>query len=400
MTPYVVALNIGSSTFKFAAFEVDAGRPRLRVKGRIAAGGGNAQLANADGEPIEGALLSLAGERGPGLARELLDSLERTLGDASVIGVGHRIVHGGGHFDEPVRSTPRRLAELEALAPLAPLHQSQSLAAVRFIAEARPGLAQILTFDTAFHRDHEPVVSDLGLPEEWTRRGLRRFGFHGLSYEYVSDRMRVLDPRTAIGRVVVAHLGSGASLCAMLGGRSIDSTMGATPLDGLLMATRCGTLDPGVLLFMQQAEGLSVAELTDVLYRRSGLLGVSGTSGDMRELLADKRASARRAIDLFVFRAAREVAALSATLGGLDGLVFTAGIGENEPTVRAEICARLAWLGVEIDPGFNRDGQGRISPESSSVAVWVIPTDEEMVIARHTCRALSVTDGPAGAGGR
>lgn len=319
---------------------------------------------------------------------ELLSWIESQI-DAPLGAVGHRIVHGGAQFQRPVILTPEIAGALQALAPLAPLHQLPSLSLALAIAAARPNLPQALAFDTAFHHGHDPVVDRLGLPRELEAQGLRRFGFHGLSYEYLVRRLGELDPSIAGGRVIAAHLGSGASLCALLAGRSVDTTMGATPLDGLLMGTRCGSIDPGVILYLLQVKGLDGPQLSGLLYEESGLLGVSGQSADMRVLLQSHKASAREAIELFVFRVAREAAALTGTLGGLDGIVFTAGIGENCPEVRAAICERLAWLGVQLDDTANQRGDARISTLGSNVTVWVIPTDEEQMIATHTREAMS-----------
>ena len=245
-------------------------------------------------------------------------------------------------------------------------------------------MVQVACFDTAFHRGHDPVVDRFGLPGEWEAQGLRRYGFHGLSCEYIVRRMRALDPAVTAGRMIVAHLGSGASLCAVRDGRSVDSTMGLTALDGLVMGTRCGALDPGAILYLQQAHGLGAAQIEDLLYRRSGLLGVSGISADMRVLLAREAPAAKAAVDLFVFRIVREIGALAASMGGLDGLVFTAGIGANAPEIRRRVCERLDWLGVTLDAGLNTGGNGRVSAAASRLAVWAMPTDEELVIAAHT----------------
>lgn len=386
--PPVLALNIGSSTVKFGVFEAARGHLAPVLRGRIESDGAGRRLVSQD---AAGGVLSetpwVAG--GDDATSDLLRWVEARLA-GPVAAVGHRVVHGGPDFSQAVAASEAVLKSLEALAPLAPLHQQQGLAGVRALRKACPDLPQVLTFDTAFHGGHEPVADRLGLPRLWEARGLRRYGFHGLSYESVAGQLAVLDPSMAEGRVVAAHLGSGASLCALRNGRSIDTTMGATPLDGLVMGTRCGSLDPGVVLYLQQAGGLDAAGLVDLLYRRSGLLGVSGLSGDMRVLLESDSPAAREAVDLFVYRAAREVAALAGSLEGLDGLVFTAGIGENSPRIRAEICARLAWLGVELDPAANRRGTGRLSPVGAPVTVRMIRTDEERVIARHTSRLLGL----------
>ncbi len=288
-------------------------------------------------------------------------------------------------FAEPVLVTDEVLDALEALTPLAPLHQPGSLGGLRRLAVMRPDLPQIACFDTAFHRTQPEIAAWLGLPRDLHERGVRRYGFHGLNYEHVADRLGQTDPRLARGRVIAAHLGAGASLCALKAGKSVDTTMGFSPLDGLMMATRSGTLDPGAVLYLLQHEGLSADQAQDLLYRRSGLLGVSGVSGDMRTLLASDRAEAREAVAVFVYRAAREAAALIGVLEGLDGIVFTGGIGEHSPQVRAMIAGRLAWTGLTLDPALNaRAGEGRISAEDSKVAAWVIPADEERIIARHT----------------
>ncbi len=290
-------------------------------------------------------------------------------------------MHGGDRFSDPVRLDGNVMAALDALVPLAPLHQPHNLAAVRAVAQARPKLLQVGCFDTAFHRTMPPIATRLALP---CALGLRRYGFHGLSYEFIAGRLRALAPGLAAGRVVVAHLGNGASLCAMRDGRSIETTMGFTALDGLVMGTRPGSLDPGVILYLLQSRGMDAAAVEDLLYHRCGLLGVSGISSDMRDLAASTEPAAREAIELFTYRIAGETAALASALGGIDGFVFTAGIGEHDAAIRAAVCERLAWLGVALDPAANAAGQGRISAGSSRVAVWVVPTDEEAVIARHT----------------
>jgi acetate kinase len=390
---HLLAVNCGSSTTKLAVFDVQgpAVEPVLRARVGLGPRGPVIEAWDAEGKALPAPAKAPTEGVGPALL-DLLGWIERQI-DASIDAVGHRVVHGGPQFRQPVIFTPEIGRALQALAPLAPLHQLPVLSLILAIAEARPNLPQALAFDTAFHHGHDPVVDRLGLPREFEAQGLRRFGFHGLSYEYLAGRLRALDPSVAGGRVIAAHLGSGASLCALLGGRSVDTTMGVTPLDGLLMGTRCGSLDPGVILYLQM-QGLDGAQLRDLLYQKSGLLGVSGLSADMRVLLQSPAASAREAIELFVFRVAREAAALAGTLGGLDGIVFTAGIGENCPQVRAAICERLAWLGVQLDDAANRRGDARISLPGSGVAVWVIPTDEEQMIAIHTREAMA--PGPPG----
>jgi acetate kinase len=388
MSQVVLSVNAGSSSLRLAALDVSQACPRLLLRARLDNREKSRRLEvfDAAGARLEGRSLRLsrsAGERG---VTAVLAWFEAQLG-VPIDAVGHRIVHGGQDIRPAAAATDAALRAAKDLAPGAPhppLHQAGGLAGVAAVRRARPDLPQALVFDTSFHRGHDPVVDRLGLPHEWEARGLRRYGFHGLSYEYVAGRLRELDPAAAAGRVIAAHLGSGASLCAMRDGRSLDTTMGATPLDGLLMSTRCGNLDPGVVLYLQQVGGFSVPEMTDLLYRRSGLLGVSGLSADMRTLLGSDDPQARAAVELFVFRIAREASALAGTLGGLETLVFTGGVGENAPEIRRGVCERLAWLGADVDAAANARGDARISPPQSRLAVWVIPTDEEQVIARHT----------------
>jgi acetate kinase len=296
-------------------------------------------------------------------------------------------VHGGTAYASPARLTPALLAELAALEPLAPLHQPHNLAPIRAAMAAAPHLVQVACFDTAFHRTIPEVAQAFAIPHALTAKGVRRYGFHGLSYEYIAGELPSAAPALAGGRVVVAHLGNGASLCALQDGRSVATTMGFSALDGLPMGTRCGELDPGVLLFLLEHEGMSAREIQDLLYRRSGMLGVSGLSSDFRDLLGSTDPQARFAVDLFVYRVARGIGSLAAALGGLDGIVFTAGVGENAAPVRARICDACAWLGVELDPRANAANAPRISRQGARTSAHVIPTDENLMIARHT-RAL------------
>jgi acetate kinase len=396
MTQRVLAVNTGSSTTKLAVFDLGAPAPELvlRAQLRHEPAGRRFEAWDGDGEPLASEGPPLESQGAGAAVLDLLGWIEDRL-EVPIAAVGHRVVHGGPGFVRPVMLSEDIARALKALAPLAPLHQSASLAATEAIRRARPDLPQAVAFDTAFHHGHDAVVDRLGLPRTFEAQGLRRFGFHGLSYEFLAGRLRELDPPVANGRVIAAHLGSGASLCAVRAGRSVDTTMGATPLDGLLMGTRCGSIDPGVILFLQQTQGLDPTQLSDLLYHRSGLLGVSGLSADMRVLLQSREAAAREAIELFVFRVAREAAALAGSLGGLDGLVFTAGIGENCPEIRSAVCKRLAWLGVTIDEASNRRGDAKISAPDSRVAVWVIPTDEERMIAVHAGEALGWAIGTA-----
>ena len=392
MSEAILCLNAGSSSLKFALFQA-AVEPALIARGQIEGIGTAPRLMVHD---AGGAIL--AEERWPGGAghshdaflAELLGWVDDHLGTVRLAAVGHRIVHGGADFAAPVRLDEAILAKLEALSPLAPLHQPANIAAVRAVWTERPGLAQVGCFDTGFHRTMPRVATRFALTAELDALGVRRYGFHGLSYEYIARRLAALDPRLASGRVIAAHLGAGASLCALNAGVSLDTTMGFTAVDGLMMATRCGALDPGVLLYLMQSLGYDAAGIEDLIYRRSGLLGVSGVSSDMRAVQASATPNARIAIELFIFRIAREAGALVSTLGGLDGLVFTAGIGENDAEVRAGVCERLAWLGVELDPATNAANAPVVSTPKSAVTVRVIPTDEERMIALHTSATLGM----------
>ncbi len=386
MTGAILTLNAGSSSLKFALFETDGEALIPTARGQIE-GIGVAPHLTAKGMGGE-VLEERRWPRGEGLDHEsflgpLLGWVEAQLGGDDLVAVGHRVVHGGATFSAPVAIDDAVLAKLEALCPLAPLHQPHNLAGVRAARAARSDLPQVACFDTTFHHGHAEVVAGYALPRAWRDLGVRRYGFHGLSYEYVMSQLRTLDPALAAGRVIVAHLGAGASLCAIAAGRSVDTTMGFTALDGLMMATRCGTLDPGVVLYLQQQEGLTADQVATLLYEQSGLLGVSGVSGDMRTLLASSDIRAKQAIELYIFRIAREAGALMSSLGGLDGIVFTAGVGENAPEIRWAIAERLAWTGLVLDPAANAVGRGCIHDRSSRLEAWVVPTDEETTIARH-----------------
>ncbi len=395
MPDAILALNAGSSSIKFALFEIGPGDGlalALAVKGEVEGVGGAPHFTARDANGAE-----LARHRWPeGQAPDSHDALlgwlmqwvGSHLGGDVLAAVGHRIVHGGRAFTGPVRLTADVVAALDRLTPLAPLHQPHSLAPVRSIMASQPDLPQVACFDTAFHHTMPAVATRFALPREYEDEGVRRYGFHGLSYEHIADRLRQTAPALAAGRVVVAHLGSGASLCAMLGGRSVDTTMSFTALDGLVMGTRCGSLDPGVVLYMLQQKGLSAAAVERLLYRQSGLLGVSGISADMRVLAASADPRAREAVELFAYRVARETAALVGSLGGLDGFVFTAGIGEHAPELRSAVCERLRWLGVRIDAAANAGAAGTIGAPDSLVDVRVIPADEEAMIARYTRAVL------------
>jgi acetate kinase len=312
-----------------------------------------------------------------------------------VLGVGHRVVHGGADFAGPTVITPQVVEQCRELVPLAPLHQPYNIAAIQAVLDRLPGVPQVACFDTSFHRTQPAVAELVPLPGRVTSRGLRRYGFHGLSYEYIASALPGVAPEIAEGRVIVAHLGSGASLCALHHRKSIDQTLGFTALEGLCMGTRPGSVDPGVILYLFQGLGLSAKEVETILYKESGLLGISGISNDMRILLASGEPNARLAVDYFVYRAAKEIGALAGSLGGVDALVFTAGIGENAPEVRRRIVERSSWLGIELHTAANLRNGPRISQPASRVSAWVIPTNEELMIARHTWSLLGLGDARA-----
>ena len=388
MADAILALNAGSSSIKLSLFEIrdGSGLGAMSRGGIENVGGGDPHFTatGADGATLEDRRWHGKDAAFDTMLGALLAWAEAHVQPDVLAAVGHRVVHGGRDFTAPVRLTAEIVRQLDALTPLAPLHQPHSLAPIRTLLALRPGLPQVACFDTAFHRTMPAVATRLALPREYEAEGVRRYGFHGLSYEYIARVLRRQAPGLAAGRVVVAHLGNGASLCAMRDGRSQDTTMGFTALDGLVMGTRCGTLDAGVVLYMLQQKGLAAHEVEHVLYECSGLLGVSGLSGDMRTLLASADPRAREAVELFAFRIGQQTAAMAASLGGLDGFVFTGGIGEHAAEARAMVGERLRWLGVELDAAANTRGTGRISTPGSRVEVQVIPTDEEATIARHT----------------
>lgn len=391
MSELVLALNAGSSTVKFALFDVAGAQPALRYRGLIdgVERAPTMSVRDARGElAAEGGWPS--GARRPAdFAADILAWIEARLDGEPLAAVAHRIAHGGQDFTEPTELTTQVLDRLAALEPLAPLHQPHNLAMARAVRTLRPGLINIGGFDTAFFHDLPAVARSVPLPAPWPERGVRRYGFHGLSYSYLNDRLRALKPLGTPARVVFAHLGSGASLCGCLHGRPVETTMGFSPLDGLVMSTRCGSIDPGVLLYLLGQGGLDRAQVEDLLYRRSGLAAVSGLGGDMRRLLASEAAESRAAVDLFVYRVVREVGALAAALGGLDALVFSAGIGEHAPAIRDRVCAGLAWLGLELDPEANAASAQRITIPRAAVSAWVIPTDEEHTLAVGAREALA-----------
>ena len=391
MDDYALVLNAGSSSLKFSVFQRPDGQSwRLEARGqiegigvspRLTVKGSNGEtLANQDADVRDG--------------REAVNALAAWLrskyGGSRVLGVGHRVVHGGARFKVPTVLNPQVLEQLRELIPLAPLHQPYNLAAIEAAMTRLPNVPQVACFDTSFHRGQPAVAELIPLPRELRQAGLQRYGFHGLSYEYIASVLPQVAPEIAQGRVIVAHLGSGASLCALKEGKSVDSTLGFTALDGLCMGTRPGSLDPGVVLHLFQSLKLPVKEVETLLYKKSGLLGISGISNDMRDLLGRAEPDAQLAVDYFVYRAAKEIGALTAVLGGIDGLVFTAGIGENSPEIRRRICDACAWLGVELNENANRDRGPEISTARSKVSVWVVPTNEELMIARHTGSLLGL----------
>lgn len=386
MPKAILTLNAGSSSIKFALYEQGASTQRLISRGEIEGIGEMPRFTAR--APDASVLESYTGRHDAAITHEalpqpLLAWITSHLGDEALTAVGHRIVHGGQSYHQPLRIDESVLAELEKLAPLAPLHQPHNLAAVKAVRSLRPDLLQVACFDTAFHHDMPAVATRLPLPRSYAA-DMRRYGFHGISYEYLAGRLRVLAPTLAKGRVIMAHLGNGASLCAMHHGRSVDTTMSFTALDGLMMGTRCGSIDAGVVLYLQQACGLDAAAVEHMLYHECGLLGVSGISNDMRSLLESQDPRARDAIDLFVYRIAKEIGALASALGGLDALVFSAGIGEHAASIRSEVCDALSWLGVECDEVANDRHETLISTTHSTVRVLVIKTDEEAMIAAHT----------------
>jgi acetate kinase len=388
MTDAILVLNAGSSSLKFTEFLVgDGGALEPEVSGILEELYGRARFRakDASGEVVgERTWEEDAPPQHAGALEFLFDWLRGRARDGKLIAVGHRVVHGGSVYAAPVRVDAAALDTLAEFVPLAPLHQPHNLLPIRAIAERRPDVVQVACFDTAFHQTASPLAQAFALPASITDRGVRRYGFHGLSYEYIASVLPQYDTRAASGKTVVLHLGNGASMCAMLGGKSVASTMGFTAVDGLPMGTRTGNLDPGVVLYFMQELKMDAAAIESLLYKESGLLGVSGISSDMRELLESTDTRAKLAVDLFVHRIGRELGSLAAALGGLDAIVFTAGIGEHAAAIREAVCRQGEWLGVALDPVANETGGPRLSRGSSRVAAWVIPTNEELMIARHT----------------
>jgi len=394
----ILVLNAGSSSIKFLLFvernealdPVVRGQIEgIRTAPRFAARGANGEML---GEKSWSEGQSLGHEEA---VAYIADFLRGQGGGHQLAAVGHRVVHGGMEYAEPVRVDSKVLAVLESFIPLAPLHQPHNLSPIRLLIERRPDLPQAACFDTAFHTTNSDLSRRFAIPTELHDAGVKRYGFHGLSYEYVASVLPGHDARAAAGRTVVCHLGNGSSMCALEGGRSVASTMSFTAVDGLPMGTRCGALDPGVVLYLMDRRGMDARAIEKLIYSESGLLGVSGISSDMRKLLGSEDPRAKLAVDLYIYRIRRELGSLAAALGGLDALVFTAGIGENSPAVRERICRDAAWLGLELDRAANEKGGPRISAAGSRVTAWVIPTNEELMIAQHTQRLTAHPDARA-----
>ncbi|MGD0026376.1 MAG: acetate/propionate family kinase [Xanthobacteraceae bacterium] len=394
MSDAILVINAGSSSIKFSIYTTAPDRPLSpgahgQVEGIGEDRGISPRIEVADAQGRKLIDRPIAGRDHVSAMTAIHDWFAGHVGsETGFAGVGHRVVHGGLRYSKPVLIDGKVLAALEQLVPLAPLHQPHNLAAIRAISVIAPKVPQVACFDTAFHRSQKPLAQEFALPRELTAKGVRRYGFHGLSYEYIASVLPQIAPDCADGKVIVAHLGNGASMCAIEAGRSIATTMGFTAVDGLPMGTRTGTLDPGVILYLLQHEGMDAQAVEHLIYERSGLLGVSALSGDMRTLLASDLPAAKEAVDLFVYRIGRELGSLTAALGGLDAIVFTAGIGEHAAEIRARVCNDAQWIGIALDGQANAAGGPRISRPASEVSAWVIPTDENLMIARHTRRLL------------
>jgi len=394
MDDVILVLNSGSSSIKFSVFVERANQVELKFRGQVEGLYSWPRLIAKDSAGTEiGAHKWGDGERlgHEGAVAYLTEFLRDQRKHNRLIAVGHRVVHGGRDFSSPTLVSPQVLATLEKYIPLAPLHQPHNLVPIRLLNQRRPEMPQVACFDTSFHCSQADVAQAFALPASITDHGIRRYGFHGLSYEYIASVLPDFEPKAALGRVVIAHLGNGASMCALRAGKSIATTMGFTAADGLPMGTRCGSIDPGVILYLLNELKLDSHAIEKLIYQESGLLGVSGISSDMRTLLENSQPRAQFAVDLFTYRVGRELGSLAAAIGGLDALVFTGGIGENSAAIRERVCRGASWLGVELDVAANNTGGTRISTKSSPVSIWAIPTNEELMIARHTRRVI----GPA-----
>jgi acetate kinase len=397
MTDAILVLNAGSSSIKFSVFIRRNSGLDLALRGQVE---GLYTAPHFVGKTGKGAVIEeKLWDEGvklghAGAIEHLAGFLRGRRGDMRLVGVGHRVVHGGTNYFEPARVNEPVLADLEQLVPLAPLHQPHNLAPIRIVLERMPEVPQVACFDTGFHHTNPQLAQMFALPKDLTEAGVRRYGFHGLSYEYIASILPERAPRAAKGKTVVLHLGNGSSMCALDAGKSIASTMGFTALDGLPMGTRCGALDPGVILYLMDNKKMNARAIEKLLYNESGLLGVSGVSSDVRELLESPSPQTKLALDLFIYRIGRELGSLAAALGGLDAIVFTAGIGENAVTIRDRVCKDAAWLGIEIDTAANRTlrRSGLITTSGSRVPAWVLSTNEELMIARHTQRVLHLSE--------
>jgi acetate kinase len=392
MAEAILVLNAGSSSLKFSVFIARGAELELWLRGQAEGlyTGPSFVAKDAAGKPVSERRWSEGESIGhDGAIGHLIEFLRSSRGDHRLIAVGHRVVHGGVEFSEPTRVTREVVQKLEKFVPLAPLHQPHNLGPIRYVLEQMPALPQVACFDTAFHRVQPELAQAFALPATITDRGVRRYGFHGLSYEYIASALPGVDRKAAAGRVVVAHLGNGASMCAMHAGKSVASTMGFTAVDGLPMGTRCGSIDPGVMLYLMDELKMDARAIEKLIYQQSGLLGVSGISSDMRALLASDAPRARLAVDLFVYRVGRELGSLAAALGGLDALVFTGGIGEHAVPIRERVVQGAGWLGLLLDTPANAAGGPRITSAASRVPAYVIPTNEELMIARHTRRLIA-----------
>ena len=392
MSEAIVVINSGSSSLKFSIFlDAEEGLKQFyRGQIEMILTHPHFMVRNADGEIVTEVKWTNETRLGHDGAIEFLFKwgMSGVLGEHRLVAAGHRVVHGGLKYAKPVLVDANVIAELEKLVPLAPLHQLHNLAAIRAILNRAPGFPEVACFDTSFHYEQPEIAKLFAIPRRYTEEGVKRYGFHGLSYEYIAWVLPEYDKKLASGRIVAAHLGNGASMCAIRNGRSVATTMGFTAVEGLPMGTRCGTIDPGVLIYLMDRHGFDAPALENLMYNESGLLGVSQISSDMRTLLASQDPYAKEAVDLFVYRISRELGSLAAALGGLDGIVFTAGIGENAALIRARVCDEAAWLGIELDEEANDSGGPRISKEGSRISAWVIPTNEELMIAMHTKQLL------------
>src|SRR4051794_35053515 len=394
MDTYALVLNAGSSSLKFCVYQSQENRAwRLASRGQIDGIGTTPRFTAKDGEgaSLDQRALESSVRDGSAALDVLATWLRSHYGGSPVVGVGHRVVHGGARYTGPTLVTPEVVQDLRELIPLAPLHQPYNVGAIDAVAKLLPNVPQVACFDTSFHRGQPAVAEVVPIPRELCKGGVQRYGFHGLSYEYIASVLPRVAPQIADGRVVVAHLGSGASMCALKGCKSMDSTLGFTALDGLCMGTRPGSIDPGVVLHLFQTLKCSASDVEKMLYKQSGLIGISGVSNDMRDLLTSQEPAARLAIDYLVYEAAKHIGALAAVLGGVDALVFTAGIGEHSAEIRRRMCEASAWLGITIDPAANGAHAPRISTSGSRVSAWVVPTNEELMIARHTGALLGIS---------